>query len=170
MISKIENALLALAGVCVVVLGVMITFTVFSRSVLGWGVPDDVVIVKELMVGAILLPLAAVSAARIHIAIEFVFNRFGPGVQVWLTAFASLFALLAVLPIGYAAWNELAHVVSSGAWYFGELSLPKWPGRLAFFVGMGFFALRLLLLFVEDLRIALSGKKPAAAPTATPYE
>lgn len=155
MINKIENILLGIAGACIVALCTLITLTVLTRSFLGFGVPDDVILVKELMIGAIVLPLAAVSSARAHIAIEFLYNRFSRSVQKWLIAFASIFALVALLPITYAAFLELAHVLKVDAYFFGELSLPKWPGNLAFLVGMAFFCLRMALLFLHDLNVAL---------------
>ena len=58
MLKKIEQGALILAGMCIVTLGLMITLTVATRNLFGWGVTDDVVIVRELMVGAIFLPLA----------------------------------------------------------------------------------------------------------------
>jgi len=155
-LAKLENALLAVAGACIIAMGLLITATVLLRSVAGWGIPDDVVIIRELMIGAIILPCAAVSAARLHIAIEFLYQRFNRETQVWLLAFSSLFALLTLLPIVYAAWRELAHVVGAGSYFFGDLSLPKWPGRLAFFVGIAVFAARMAVLFIEDLRAAES--------------
>jgi len=155
MVNKIENVLLGIAGACILALCALITTTVLTRSFLGWGIPDDVVIVKELMVGAIVLPLAAVSSARAHIAIDFLYNRFNKKTQAWLLAFSSIFALIALFPITYAAWRELAHVIKIDAYFFSELSLPKWPGNLAFFVGIAFFSLRMALLFFKDLKAAI---------------
>lgn len=162
MINKIENILLGIAGACIVSLCALITITVLTRSFFGFGVPDDVIIVKELMIGAIVLPLAAVSSARAHIAIEFLYNRFSPKVQTWLIAFASMFALIALFPITYAAFLKLAHVLEVDAYFFGHLSLPKWPGNLAFFVGMAFFCLRMALLFLQDLKAALAFNSASA--------
>ncbi len=54
MLKKIEQGALIVAGVCIVTLGLMITLTVLTRNLLffGWGVADDVVIVRKLMAGA----------------------------------------------------------------------------------------------------------------------
>jgi len=163
MLSRLENLLLAAAGMCVVALGLLITTTVLLRSIVGWGVPDDVVIAKELMVGAIVLPLAAVSTARAHITIDFIYNRLSPKTQAWLLAFSSLVGLLVLIPITYAAWRELSHVVSVGSYFFGDLELPKWPGRLAFFMGISCFALRLIVLLVQDVKAARIGADRASA-------
>ena len=168
MLVRIEKILLGAAGVCVIAMGMLITMTVLLRSLAGWGVPDDVVIVKELMVGAIVLPLAAVSSARAHIAIEFLYKHLPGKTQAWLLAFSSAFALISLVPIAYAAWRELAHVIAIDSYFFGELSLPKWPGRFAFFVGIGFFALRMAVLFFQDLKAALKNASNPASGQILP--
>ena len=157
MLRKVELAFVWLAAICVGGIGLLITATVLTRSLLGFGVPDDVVIVTELMVGAIVLPLAHVTAERAHIAVELLVSRFPARVQAWLSAFALAFAFLSLLPIVYAGWRELLHTVASEAYFFGDLELPEWPGRLAFFAGMLLFAVRLAVLFLHDLKVALRG-------------
>jgi len=121
------------------------------------------------MVGAIVLPLAAVSSARAHIAIEFLYNRLGAKTRAWLLAFSSLVGLLALLPIVYAAWRELGHVVGVGSYFFGELALPKWPGRLAFFVGIACTVVRMMVLLVEDIKAARSNDVATPSKISNPY-
>ncbi len=48
----------------------------------------------------------------------------------------SVFGLLALAPLIYAGWREAAHAMTSGGFFFGELMLPKWPGRVIFLLGM----------------------------------
>ena len=57
MLGTIERALSSVAALCVVGLCVVITGTVLTRGLLGWSIPDDVTIVRELMIGAIVLTL-----------------------------------------------------------------------------------------------------------------
>lgn len=54
----------------------------------------------------------------------------------------SLFGVLAPMPLLYAGWNEAAKNIAPGSFYFGELSLPKWPGRVIFLLGLSFCWLR----------------------------
>jgi TRAP-type C4-dicarboxylate transport system permease small subunit len=163
MLRSIESVLVGLAIVCVAALCILITAGVFTRSLLAWGIPDSIIFVRELMVGAIVLPLAAVSASRSHIAVEFLFNRFPPRVQAWLVAFASLFGCIALLPILIAGWRELAHTVTAGSYFFGDLQLPKWPGRAIFLLGMAVFMVRMMVLAVTDLLAAIHGKAITSA-------
>ncbi len=57
MLRRIEQLLLDLAVVAVIGLGVLITATVLLRVFFNSGVPDAIVMVRELMVAAIVLPL-----------------------------------------------------------------------------------------------------------------
>lgn len=151
MLRRIEKLLLDLAVVAVIGLGVLITTTVLMRVFLNSGVPDAIVMVRELMVAAIVLPLAVTTAQRAHIAVEFVSNRLPETGQKVLVVLGSVFGLLALAPLIYAGWREVAHAMSAGSFYFGELMLPKWPGRVIFLLGMSFCWLRLLLMVIADI-------------------
>lgn len=157
MLKKLEQGALLIAGVCIVALGLMITLTVASRNLFGWGVPDDVVIVRELMVGAVFLPLAYVTAEYSHITIEFLFKRVGKVAKLWILALGSLISLLILIPLVLSAWQGFFHAATSGAYFFGELELPEWPGRFAFFAGAALFILRLSIILIADIHAALTG-------------
>ena len=159
MLATVERALAGVAALCVIGLCLVITGTVLSRWLLGWGVPDDVTIVQELMIGAIILPLAYVTSNRSHIAVEVLYNRLGPRTQLYLLAFGTAFGFLALLPLTYAAWHEFSYAYESENYFFGDLELPEWPGKLAFFTGVFFFVLRLLLLTASDLQAAIHGNR-----------
>lgn len=157
MLHRIERLLLDLAAFAVAGLCLLITVSVALRATVNGGIPDTIVMVAELMVAAIVLPLAAATTARAHIVVEFVSNRLSPRAQDWLIVGGSVFGVLALLPLLYAGWNEAAKNIASGSFYFGELSLPKWPGRVIFLVGLSFCWLRLLLMTVGDIRTIRSG-------------
>ncbi|WP_282605980.1 TRAP transporter small permease [Pelagibius sp. Alg239-R121] len=154
MLGIVERALSGVAALCVIGLCLVITGTVVSRWLLGWGIPDDVTIVQELMIGAIILPLAYVTSSRSHIAVEVLYNRLGRRTQIYLMAFGTAFGFLALLPLTYAAWHEFVYAYESETYFFGDLELPEWPGKMAFFVGLFFFVLRLCLLTASDLKAA----------------
>lgn len=157
MLKMIERGALMLAGLCIVALGLMITLTVVSRNLFGWGIPDDVVIVRELMVGAVFLPLAYVTAGYSHITINFLFKRLSKNAKLWMLSLGSLISLLILLPLAVSAWLGFFHAASSGAYFFGDLELPEWPGRFAFFTGAALFITRLSIICVTDIRAAING-------------
>ena len=71
MLVNLEKILLGLGALAVIALGVLITSNVIARALFASQVPDSVTMVRELMVAAILLPLAAAPAARAHAPVAF---------------------------------------------------------------------------------------------------
>ena len=157
MLKRFERLLLDLAAAAVAGLCLLITASVVLRATVNSGIPDTIVMVAELMVAAITLPLAAATLARAHIVIELLAQNLPRRVQDWLIVFGSVIGLLALMPLLYAGWNEVSKTFSSGSYYFGQLNLPKWPGRVIFLIGLGFCWLRLLLMVMSDLRTIMRG-------------
>ncbi|MEQ9259772.1 MAG: TRAP transporter small permease [Roseovarius sp.] len=157
MLRRIERLLVDLSVVSVLGLGLLITANVFLRAAFNAGVPDTTVLVAELMVAAVILPLAATTTARAHIAVDLLAKRLPVKLGDALIVLGSTFGLLALAPLIWAGWREAAHAFESGAFFFGELSLPKWPGRVIFLTGMVFCWLRLLLMVVQDIRTLRAG-------------
>lgn len=161
MLRRIERLLVDLSVLSVLGLGGLITLNVILRAVFNTGLPDTTVLVAELMVAAVILPMAATTTARAHIVVELVAKRLPPRVNDGLIVFGSVFGLLALAPLIWAGWREVSHTLGSGAFYFGELHLPKWPGRLLFLAGIGFCWLRLLVMVVQDIRTIRAGGRLA---------
>jgi len=157
MFRKFEKFLLNLAVAAVIALGLMITFSVVSRALFNVALPDTIIIVRELMVAAIVLPLAAATLARSHVAVEFLAAKLPQKTQAWLVVFGSIIGLLALMPLIYAGGREFAHTVTSGGFFYGDLNLPKWPGRLVFLIGMSTCWLRFLILVIQDIRSIRAG-------------
>lgn len=152
MLGKLENILLGIGAVAVILLGLLITASVVTRSAFGVALPDTIVLVRELMVAAIILPLAATTAARNHVSVSFFSDRFSARIRGCCIIFGSIVGMLALLPLIYAAGREVIHMAASGSFYFGDLNLPKWPGRAIFVIGIAVCWLRLLALAVTDIR------------------
>ena len=66
------------------------------------------------------------------------------------------------------------HTFGSGAFFFGQLSLPKWPGRIVFLFGVSFCWLRLLAMTLGDVAAIRAGRdvlgRPADRGEATTLE
>lgn len=157
MLINLEKVLLGLGALAVICLGILITTNVVARAVFSSSVPDSVTMVRELMVAAILLPLAAATAARAHVSVAFITDRFPDRARSWLIVMGSLVGLIGLSPLIYAGGREFLSVWEKGSFYYGDLNLPKWPGLLLFVVGIAATWLRLLELFIRDLRTVLAG-------------
>lgn len=165
MLHRVERLLLDLAACAVFGLGALITASVVMRVTLNSGIPDTIVMVRELMVVAIMLPLAIATTQRAHIVVEFLSNMMPDRAQNWLVVFGSVFGLLALSPLIFAGWREVAHTFQSGSFFFGQLNLPKWPGRVIFLIGISFCWLRLLLMVISDIRTIRAGGNVLAPDT-----
>ncbi|KUP91979.1 TRAP transporter small permease [Tritonibacter horizontis] len=157
MLNRIERIFVDVAAMAIILLGLLIFVDVVALNVFAAPVPDTIIIVRELMVIAIVLPLAAATLKRAHIAVEFVTNFLPARVVNWFVVFGSLFALLALSPLVYAGTKDLIHQWTTGSVFYGDLGLPQWPGRLAFVMGVGLTWLRLLVMLFQDSLTALRG-------------
>ncbi|WP_299360393.1 TRAP transporter small permease [uncultured Paracoccus sp.] len=149
--KTIERVMLELAVVSTIALTLAITASVIGRQLFGWSLPDIVIIVRELMIPTIMLPLAAATANRAHIAVTFVTDRMSPGLRGALIVMGWIVALIAVMPLMYASWRDLSSTWISGEFYDGQLGLPRWPMRAVFLIGLIFMTIRLAMLAVQDL-------------------
>ena len=102
MLVPLEKILLGLGAAAVILLGILITSNVVARAVFASSVPDSVTLVRELMVAAILLPLAAATANRAHVSVAFVSDRFGPKLRSWLIVLGSVMGMIALGGLIYA--------------------------------------------------------------------
>ncbi|SPJ22600.1 TRAP transporter small permease [Palleronia abyssalis] len=159
MLRWVERFLLDLAAAAIVALGLLITASVLLRITLNSGIPDTVVMVAELMVAAIILPLAATIAARANIVVEVLSQHFPGRVQDCLVILGGVIGLLALLPLLWAGYREAASAIESGGFFFGQLNLPKWPGRVLFLFGLIVCWVRLLVQVVADMRTFARGER-----------
>jgi TRAP-type C4-dicarboxylate transport system permease small subunit len=162
MFKRIEFVLDTVGAVAVVLLCLLITANIVAREVLLVGIPDSMIMVRELMVPAILFPLSAATAKRAHVAIEFIANQFPDGLNRWIAVLAAAIGLIVVTTLLVAGWFEFSKNFASGAHYGGEFQIPKWPSRALFVLAIGTFWLRLFQVLWVDLRAAVAGT-PAPA-------
>lgn len=157
MLHRLERIFVDVSAAAVILLALLIFADVVALNLFNSSVPDTIVIVRELMVLAIAMPLAAATAHRAHIAVEFLTNALSPRVKGWFVLFGSLFGLLALSPILYSGGKEFLHQWNSGSVFYGDLNLPQWPGRLAFTLGIALGWLRLAVMVAADALTLLRG-------------
>lgn len=155
MLNKLERIFIDIATIAIILLAVMIFADVVALNLFNTSVPDTVIIVRELMVLAIIMPLAAATTARAHIAVEFVTNFLPQRLVNGFIVFGSIFGALALMPLIYSGGKDLLHQLNTGSAFYGDLNLPQWPGRLAFVIGLSLFWLRLVAMAASDLMTML---------------
>ncbi|MFN4060113.1 MAG: TRAP transporter small permease [Paracoccus hibiscisoli] len=147
----IERTLLDLSVLALIALGLVIFANVVMRAVLGSSVPDAIILVRELMVAAIILPMAAATAARSHVAVTFLSDRMPVRMRSRLIVLGHVIGLLALIPLIYASWRVTGQAWRSGEFYYGDLNLPRWPGIALFLIGLALMWVRLAILLVGDV-------------------
>ncbi|MEM9247114.1 MAG: TRAP transporter small permease [Pseudomonadota bacterium] len=162
MLKRTEFLLDTLGAVAVALLCLLIVTTVFAREVFALAVPDSIILVRELMVPAILFPLSAATSRRAHVAIDLFANHFSAAVNRWIAALAALIGIVIVATLVVAGWQQFANTWTNGAHHGGDFLIPKWISRAAYFIAFGFVLMRMVQMFVVDLRAALTGQ-PAPA-------
>jgi TRAP-type mannitol/chloroaromatic compound transport system permease small subunit len=163
-LAWLENVCLLVGVVCIIGLCLIIASSVLLRTFALSGVPDEVVIVGEMMIGALIMPLAFVAADRGFISVEIFTQRLAPKFQQMLNVLSVIVGLIAVAPITYAAYLSVVDAFESGSYLFGMLELPKWPAKTLFFLGYLLFFIRLIDLAIHDILEALgviNSRKPA---------
>lgn len=151
LLSIFEHGLLMIAVVALSALSALMGFAILSREFLGFGVPDDTVLVSQLMLISITCALGYVTAERAHVAIDILYEKLGRRTRFALDLIGTLAGLVAFLPIALWAYGDLAVAYQTGRLNYGQLQLPTWPGYLFFALGLSVMCLRLMLIFVTDL-------------------
>ena len=149
--SRFERSLTVLARLAVALLCLIVTTSVLSRWLYGALIPDDVLLVRELMVAVILLPLAAVTAGRGHIAVTVFSDWAGPRAQFALSLLGHVVGLLFVAALLWAGMRLLTGAWASGEYYDGDLYIPLWLGYAVYVVGLAAFLARLGVMCGRDV-------------------
>ncbi len=161
----IERAAIAIAAVAVLVAGAIICINIAGRTVFRFGIPDAEIIIQDLMVLAVMLPLATVAGRRAHIAVDVLVRRLAPRTQRTLNAVMGVLSMLFLIPIVWSGWANFSSAWRTGGYYDGGLEIAEWPGRLAFLIGMLIFVARSIHRVFTDNAPAGTGASASEGAT-----
>lgn len=161
--TLLERGGVAAAALALLLLCLVVTLDVASRAFWRAVVPDDVLLVSELMLLVILGPIALVTAAREHIAVTVFTERLGQGGKHLLACLAHLAGIAFFGFLLAAFWTLLAKAWRNGEFYDGELGIPQWIGLALATLLVAGVLLRLLALLLEELRAVLA-RHPRGGP------
>ena len=154
--SVLERALVSIAVAGLFAMALLITTNIVSRWIGRSIIPDDVLLVEQLMVVVVLLPLAAVTALRQHICVEVFVNRTSPATKRVLTVVAHIVGLAFGGLLFWAAARNLLASWRTQDYYNGVLHIPMWLGHGVFVFAVGLFIARLFVMLVADIREMLA--------------
>ncbi|MDP5307141.1 hypothetical protein [Paracoccus spongiarum] len=138
----LDLAVVALALLCLVLAGDAV-----FRGGAGAGILGDRAIVPALIVAVLVLPLAAATAARAHLAVTFLSDRMATSDRARLVLLGHAVGLVALLVLIAAAIGGLAGVLAGG-----RAGLPGDAALTLLAVGLLAMALRLAGMLAQDRR------------------
>lgn len=151
LLDRIERALSFLAGIVLLAMGLLITASVLAREQIGITLPDDILLVGLAMVAVVCLPLAHVQRDRGQIAVTVITDRLPPAVGRVGRIAGNLLGALLFGSIALLTAQAVPEAFAENHYYDGQLSVPVWPVKTVFGIGMGLFALRLALCAAGDI-------------------
>ena len=142
--TRAERALGQIAVVGLFLMAALITLNVISRWIGRAIIPDDIQLVKELM--------GVVTATRNHISVDLFTEWMAKRGRHRLGVLEQLVGIVFVSLVSYAAYRDALGAWESQDYYSGVLNIPMWLGHFVFLFGMAVFLIRLLVMFLIDLR------------------
>ncbi len=155
--TKPERLIADLSVIGIALLCIVITMTVVSRWLYRGIIPDDVLIVRELMVAVILLPLAAVSARRAQIEVTIFTEHVRGRGKAALSAFGNLAGVFFISILFAAGLRLFLGSWESGDYHDGTFYIPMWLANGVYVIGLTAFLLRLAGNLAVDLRDLVRG-------------
>jgi TRAP-type C4-dicarboxylate transport system permease small subunit len=159
--ERVSDWISAPAELCVLLMMVHMLADIASRAVLGAGLEGTVEAVTHLyMVGAAILPLAALEARSQHLHVEALVERVGPTTAKGLASFAKLITALVCAAM---AWLTLEQALEATAIRehveLTRWSLPTWPARWVFPLAFGMMCIAALVNLVAAMRAVPPAQK-----------
>ncbi|MGE0232373.1 MAG: TRAP transporter small permease [Flavobacteriaceae bacterium] len=148
-LSRLEQIFLWISVAALVLAGGLVLLAVPSRSFPAIAVPDNVLFVQLLLLTSIALGLGHATGKGQHIAVDLLYERFGPTGKKAARFLALAAGLLFFVPLAWwyagLAWEHF----ESGRSQYGQLRMPKWPPYAILSLGLWLVSLRLLLFMVQ---------------------
>jgi TRAP-type C4-dicarboxylate transport system permease small subunit len=145
-VDRLDQALMAVAGLATFLMMTQVCVDVFIRFVLGRQIAATIEIVSAYyMVALVFLPLAYVERNDGHIAADVVVQLLSPRAQFVLRRLVDVVVLIAMSVLCYCSLVEaLNRTIEGELWRSGETFLPIWLSRWLVPIGSGAMALTIV--------------------------
>jgi len=159
-LARINGPLVVVCGVVLFLFMFMVVSDVTGRYLFLKPVFGTTEVGQNVLAFVIFLSWAAVLASGQHIRVVILLERFPPQVRAWLELFALAVGFAMIFSI---AWYGLSFATESYKFKetFLTYGIPRYPGKMALFVGCTLFAIQFFIQFLSRLFARLAGKIPA---------
>jgi TRAP-type C4-dicarboxylate transport system permease small subunit len=156
-LSRINTVVVAACGVLLFLFMLMEVGDVTGRYLFLYPVPGTREIGEIVLACVVFLGWAAVLANNQHIRVLILVDRLPLRVQAWLELLALFVGLAMVGSISYYSFDQAvqSYVTKEIGFTYG---IPRWPGKMALFIGSTLFAIQFLVMLLNRLFTMLSGQ------------
>ncbi len=159
-LTRINTVVVVACGVFLFMFMFMVVTDVSGRYLFLKPVPGTMEI-GEIVLAFVVFPgWAAVLANRQHIRVLIVVDRLSPRWRFGLELFALAVGFAMMLPIAWYSWTFALDSYMTKEIGF-TYSIPRFPGKVALFIGSTLFAVQFLIMFFSHLFSKLAGEIPA---------
>lgn len=151
LLDRAERLLSSIASIILLAMGVLISVSVAAREQINVTIPDDILMVGLAMVAVVALPMAHVQRDKGQIAVTVITDRMPQRVGEIGRLLGNLLGCLLFGAIALLVMDSIPKAFAENHYYDGQLSIPVWPTKVIFGIGMGLFSIRLGLCMVGDL-------------------
>lgn len=162
------SALLAiLSGAAILLLMFGTTFDVLARKFAGSGIDGMVEWTEVLLVVVVIMGMMPAEVAGSHIRGLSILPPSSRSARAALLRMlgAGLSAAVLIWAV-FATWHAAEGSVAIGEFRMGLVEVPIWPAKIVIPIGIGGFALALLLLAIEEARQAIRLLQSKGAPVS----
>jgi TRAP-type C4-dicarboxylate transport system permease small subunit len=155
-VRRIEQALIALAALCALLMMLHVSADLFSRFVLGKQFQGTIEIVSAYyMVALVFFPLACVDRMGANISADVFTNLMSPRVRALSARFTDVVTLICIGALVYFSAREaLIRTADGEVWRSGEFLIPVWCSRWFLPLGGAGMFLSVLLHLCGNARSA----------------
>lgn len=163
-VARVENALNALAGICIFALMLFVVVEVVGRRLFRFPIPGHIDWVELGMITFALLGAAYCQRLGGHVRMELLVSRLRGRTMWLLETFGTVVALVVIGVLVVGSWTHFLR-----AWTIGDttidIQLQTWPSKLVVPVALALLWVRLLIQLWGYLRLLVS---PDARVLAVP--
>ena len=159
-LARVNALLVVVCGIVLFLFMFMVVSDVTGRYLFLKPVSGTTEVGQNVLAFVVFLSLAAVLAVGQHIRVGILVDRLSLRWQAWLELLALAIGFAMIFPI---AWYGLSFAIESYKLkeVFLTYGIPRYPGKIALFIGCTLFAIQFLVMFLSRLFIRLAGKIPA---------
>lgn len=168
-ISMTNRAMIALAGIGIVLMLVLVTADVTGRAVFNVSIPGiDTIVASYLMVGTIFLPLGLLHLLDENIAVDILRDYVPDTMKVVFDIIAHLLGAGFFALLGWLYLHVAIEAIEVREYVTGTWDVPIWPARILMPLGLAVATISAFAKLLLAFRALVSSSSPTSHDFSEP--